>query len=60
MRACQHDPARWSLSSAYEHNPVPEMDRARVTKTAITESHEELTIAGPILAATRLGLKAYE
>jgi hypothetical protein len=32
-----HEPGRWSLSPAYDLNPVPEMDRARVSKTAITE-----------------------
>ena len=36
-----HEPGRWSLSPAYDLNPVPEMDRARVSKTAITENQEE-------------------
>jgi len=55
-----HAPGRWSLSPAYDLNPVPEMDRARVSKTAITESQEEPTIAGALAAATRFGLKAAE
>lgn len=55
-----HEPGRWSLSPAYDLNPVPEMDRARVSKTAITESQEEPTIAGALAAATRFGLKTTE
>jgi hypothetical protein len=51
---------RWSLSPAYDLNPVPEMDRARVSKIAISESQEEPTIAGAQAAATRFGLKAIE
>jgi serine/threonine-protein kinase HipA len=52
-----HEPGRWSLSPAYDLNPVPEMDRVRVSKTAITENQEEPTIAGALAAATRFGLK---
>jgi serine/threonine-protein kinase HipA len=55
-----NEPGRWSLSPAYDLNPVPEMDRARVSKTAITENQEEPTIAGALAAATRFGLKATE
>ena len=36
------------------------MDRARVSKTAITESQEEPTIAGALAAASRFGLKPAE
>ena len=54
------EPGRWSLSPAYDLNPVPEMDRARTTKTAITEGQEEPTIAGALAAAERFGLKAAE
>ena len=32
-----NEPGRWSLSPAYDINPVPEMDRFRGNKTAITE-----------------------
>ena len=53
-------PGRWSLSPAYDLNPVPEMDRARVSKTAISESLDEPTIAGALAAATRFGLKPAE
>ena len=41
-----HEPGRWSLSPAYDINPVPEMDRVRMNKTAITEDQQEPTIAG--------------
>ena len=54
------EPGRWSLSPAYDLNPVPELDRARVSKTAITESQEEPTIAGALAAATRFGLTPAE
>jgi serine/threonine-protein kinase HipA len=51
-------PGRWSLSPAYDLNPVPEMDRGRMTKTAITEDLEEPTIALALDAAARFGLTA--
>ena len=55
-----HEPGRWSLSPAYDLNPVPEVDRARVTKTAITESQEEPWIQGAMAASSRFGIKAAE
>ena len=55
-----HKPGRWSLSPAYDINPVPEMDRVRMSKTAITEDQEEPTIASALAAAPRFGLKATE
>ncbi len=51
---------RWSLSPAYDLNPVPEMDRPRTTKTAITEDQEEPSINTALAAAVRFGLKAVE
>jgi hypothetical protein len=36
------------------------MDRARVSKTAITEEQTEPTMAGALTAAERFGLKAAE
>jgi serine/threonine-protein kinase HipA len=54
------EPGRWSLSPAYDLNPVPEMDRARSTKTAITEDQAEPTMAGALAAAGRFGLKTSE
>ena len=54
------DPGRWSLSPAYDINPVPEIDRVRMSKTAITEDLEEPTIASALAAAPRFGLKATE
>jgi serine/threonine-protein kinase HipA len=54
------EPGHWSLSPAYDLNPVPEMDRTRTTKTAITEDQAEPTIAGALAAAGRFDLKAAE
>ena len=53
-------PGRWSLSPAYDLNPVPEMDRARTTKTAITEDQEEPGIEAALTAAARFGIKPAE
>jgi serine/threonine-protein kinase HipA len=55
-----HEPGRWSLSPAYDINPVPEVDRVRISKTAITEDQQEPTIASALAAAPRFGLKASE
>src|SRR6266850_4712090 len=54
------EPGRWSLSPAYDINPVPEVDRVRMNKTAITEDQQEPTIASALAAALRFGLKANE
>ena len=54
------NPGRWSLSPAYDINPVPEIDRVRMSKTAITEDLEEPTIASALAAAPRFGLKELE
>jgi serine/threonine-protein kinase HipA len=54
------EPGRWSLSPAYDINPVPEMDRARINKTPITEENEEPGIEVALSAASRFGLKAPE
>lgn len=51
---------RWSLSPAYDLNPVPEIDRSRLNKTAITEQQEEPTVEGAIAAAARFGIKPAE
>ena len=48
---------RWALSPAYDLNPVPEIDRARVGKTPISEDHAEPSIAGALEVAARFGLK---
>jgi serine/threonine-protein kinase HipA len=53
-------PGRWSLSPAYDLNPVPEIDRARMTKTSIAEEAEPPTIAAALAAAPRLGLDSTE
>ena len=41
---------------AYDLNPIPEVDRARMNKTPITEDQEEPSIAGALAAAERFGL----
>jgi serine/threonine-protein kinase HipA len=53
-----HEAGRWSLSPAYDLNPVPEIDRVRVSKTPISEEHEEASIAGALAVSGRFGLKA--
>ena len=50
-------PGRWALSPAYDLNPVPEIDRARTPKTAISEDGPELSLAAALAAAPRFGLK---
>lgn len=55
-----HKPGRWSLSPAYDLNPVPEMDRVSMSKTPISEEHEESSIAGAFAVAGRFGLKLVE
>jgi serine/threonine-protein kinase HipA len=54
------EPGRWSLSPAYDINPVPEIDRSRVNKTAISEDQNEPHIEGALAVAGRFGLKAAE
>jgi len=53
-------PSRWSLSPAYDLNPVPEVDRVHMGKTAISEEQGEPTIALALAAAERFGLKPAE
>jgi serine/threonine-protein kinase HipA len=48
---------QWSLSPAYDLNPVPEIERAPLPKTAITEDQEEPSIDAALAAASRFGLK---
>jgi len=48
---------RWALSPAYDLNPVPEIDHARVGKTPISEDHAEPSIAGALEVVARFGLK---
>jgi serine/threonine-protein kinase HipA len=54
------EPGRWSLSPAYDINPVPEMDRVHMSKTAISEDQVEPTIVVALASAERFGLKATE
>jgi serine/threonine-protein kinase HipA len=50
-------PGKWSLSPAYDLNPVPEIERAQMPKTAISEDNAESSIAAALDAAPRFGLK---
>lgn len=49
---------RWSLSPAYDLNPVPDIDRTLTPKTPITEDEPEPSIDTALSAASRFGLKA--
>ena len=42
---------------AYDLNPVPEIERAQLPKTAITENQDEPSIDAALAAAPRFGLK---
>lgn len=53
-------PGRWALSPAYDLNPVPEIDRARMPKTPIVETGGEPSLAAALAAAARFGLKPVE
>jgi serine/threonine-protein kinase HipA len=55
-----HQPGRWSLSPAYDINPVPEIDRARMNKTSISEDQAEPTIRRALAISERFGVKAIE
>lgn len=54
------EPGKWSLSPAYDINPVPEIDRSRGSKTPITEAHDEPSISAALDAAPRFGLQPAE
>ncbi|MBP7143416.1 MAG: type II toxin-antitoxin system HipA family toxin [Opitutaceae bacterium] len=48
---------KWSLSPAYDLNPVPEIERAPMPKTAISEETADSSIEAALEAAPRFGLK---
>ncbi len=50
-------PGHWSLSPAYDLNPVPEMERSHINKTAISEDNIEPSIEAALNAAARFALK---
>ncbi len=54
------EPGRWALSPAYDLNPVPEIDRAQMPKTPISESGEDSTIEAALDAAGRFSLGRVE
>lgn len=51
-------PGKWSLSPAYDLNPVPEIERAQMPKTAISEETSDSSIEAALDAAPRFGLKS--
>jgi len=55
-----HRAGRWSLSPAYDINPVTEIERAGINKTSIVEDGGEASIEAAIQASPRFGLKADE
>ena len=50
-------PGKWSLSPAYDLNPVPEIERAETPKTSISEDNADSSIEAALDAAPRFGLK---
>ena len=50
-------PGKWSLSPAYDLNPVPEIERAQEPQTSISEDHADSSIEAALDAAPRFGLK---
>jgi serine/threonine-protein kinase HipA len=55
-----HRAGRWSLSPAYDLNPVPAMDRSAMPKTPISEGIQETSIDAALSAASRFGLSVEE
>lgn len=55
-----HRAGRWSLSPAYDLNPVPAMDRSAMPKTPISEGLQEPNIDAALSAAVRFGLSVKE
>jgi len=54
------EPGRWSLSPAYDINPVSEIDQGRINKAPIAEENEESSVQAALSVALRFGLKAPE
>ncbi len=48
---------RWALSPAYDLNPVPEIERAQIPKTAIAEDQGDPSIEAALEVAPLFGLK---
>lgn len=48
---------KWSFSPAYDLNPVPEIERAQMPQTAISEETADSSIEAALGAAPRFGLK---
>lgn len=54
------EPGHWSLSPAYDINPVPEIDRVHMSQTAISEDVEMPSVEQALAVAPRFGLKPAE
>jgi serine/threonine-protein kinase HipA len=54
------EPGHWSLSPAYDLNPVPQIDRVQDAQTAISETSEEPSLEEAFKVAARFGLKPDE
>jgi serine/threonine-protein kinase HipA len=54
------EPGHWSLSPAYDINPVPEIDRVNMSQTAISEEVEMPSVEQALAVAPRFGLKPAE
>lgn len=54
------EPGHWSLSPAYDINPVPEIDRVDMSQTAISEEVEMPSVEQALAVAPRFGLKPAE
>ncbi|MFM9962615.1 MAG: HipA domain-containing protein [Planctomycetaceae bacterium] len=51
------EPGRWALSPAYDLPPVPEIDRALLPKTPISEEPGDPSIVAALAVAPRFALK---
>jgi serine/threonine-protein kinase HipA len=50
-------PGKWALSPAYDLNPVPEIERAQIPKTAISDESPDSSIDAALRACPRFGLR---
>jgi serine/threonine-protein kinase HipA len=52
----QHSPGRWSLSPAYDLNPVPITEQVHESTTPISEAGTPATVTGALSVANSFGL----
>ena len=53
-----HTPGRWSLSPAYDVNPVPEVDRGHGHQTPLSEGSDDFSLDHALAIAQAFGLSA--